>query len=394
MVYLGLIFKILGISHLDELLVTWAHLEKKRTRLQTNTKTLEDLCSQSLETALQAIHDAVTPHHVTASQYFTTTLARSNSNADLEDSFYEGVTIEMRRRRNLDVKRLSRSEIMDIGTPCRETISFIYKLVRVSILSVSLMGMKCADLVRRSTMTQTVSCPLDVLGDLYVFLCCGNSNALSIPRRFSALMFSSLIASVWDLRICDGAAPGIKSIWNYTWRSRGRPSRSSGKTFRNSLTTDSFGMILGQPVHTNDDVKTTEFNRHEAVSNVTSRILSMEARDMDTKLLSAPESNNTLARCLFRRNVPMTTSGFWHDKLLTDASFTQGKVSSIPTLFSWGGIISHDAFLPFISLLVVIIVAVVVIVIVAVIMNRALLPDPLASGLWWWLPPEFEALKR
>nr|GEU48262.1 hypothetical protein [Tanacetum cinerariifolium] len=30
------------------------------------------------------------------------------------------------------------------------------------------------------------------------------SNALSIPRKFSALMFSSLIASVWALRICDG----------------------------------------------------------------------------------------------------------------------------------------------------------------------------------------------
>ncbi|GKA32334.1 retrotransposon protein, putative, ty1-copia subclass [Tanacetum coccineum] len=53
--------------HLDELHVTWAHLEKKRTRLRTNTKTLKDLCShsQSLETASQAIHDAVT-HQVTA----------------------------------------------------------------------------------------------------------------------------------------------------------------------------------------------------------------------------------------------------------------------------------------------------------------------------------------
>nr|GEU53437.1 hypothetical protein [Tanacetum cinerariifolium] len=30
-------------------------------------------------------------------------------------------------------------------------------------------------------------------------------NALSIPRKFSALMFSSLIASVWALRICDGS---------------------------------------------------------------------------------------------------------------------------------------------------------------------------------------------
>ncbi|GJS24846.1 MAK10-like protein [Tanacetum coccineum] len=55
--------------HLDELHVTWAHLKKKRTRLQTNTKTLEDLCSQSLETAS----------------------ARTDSNADLEDSSYDGV---------------------------------------------------------------------------------------------------------------------------------------------------------------------------------------------------------------------------------------------------------------------------------------------------------------
>ncbi|GKB82152.1 hypothetical protein Tco_0949047 [Tanacetum coccineum] len=53
--------------HLDELHVTWDHLEKKRTRLRTNTKTLEDLCSQSLETASQAIQDAVTTHQVTAS---------------------------------------------------------------------------------------------------------------------------------------------------------------------------------------------------------------------------------------------------------------------------------------------------------------------------------------
>ncbi|GJT59894.1 hypothetical protein Tco_1003427 [Tanacetum coccineum] len=31
------------------------------------------------------------------------------------------------------------------------------------------------------------------------------SNALSIPRRFSTLMFSSLIASVWASRIYDGS---------------------------------------------------------------------------------------------------------------------------------------------------------------------------------------------
>ncbi|GJZ16389.1 putative ribonuclease H-like domain-containing protein [Tanacetum coccineum] len=55
--------------HLDELHMTWAHLEKKRTRLRTNTKTLEDLCSQSLEMASQAIHNAVTTHQVTVSQF-------------------------------------------------------------------------------------------------------------------------------------------------------------------------------------------------------------------------------------------------------------------------------------------------------------------------------------
>ncbi|GJW11876.1 hypothetical protein Tco_1577703 [Tanacetum coccineum] len=39
---------------LEEIHVTWAHLEKKRTRLQTYTKSLEDLCIQCVETASQA----------------------------------------------------------------------------------------------------------------------------------------------------------------------------------------------------------------------------------------------------------------------------------------------------------------------------------------------------
>ncbi|GJR60816.1 hypothetical protein Tco_1502978 [Tanacetum coccineum] len=53
--------------HLDGLHVTWAHLEKNRTRLQTNTKTLEYVCSQSLETASQTIHNAATTHPVATS---------------------------------------------------------------------------------------------------------------------------------------------------------------------------------------------------------------------------------------------------------------------------------------------------------------------------------------
>ncbi|GJU43884.1 zinc finger, CCHC-type containing protein [Tanacetum coccineum] len=70
--------------HLDKLHVTWAHLEKKRTRLRSNTKTLEDLNSQSLETPSQAIHDAVTTH---------------NSSSDGVTSFHDGVTpLQLKRR--------------------------------------------------------------------------------------------------------------------------------------------------------------------------------------------------------------------------------------------------------------------------------------------------------
>ncbi|GJZ40789.1 hypothetical protein Tco_0587675 [Tanacetum coccineum] len=86
--------------HLDELHVTWAHLEKKRTRLQTNNKTLEDLCSQSLETASQAIHDAVTTHQVTASHHFMMASARTDSNTDLEDSSYDGVIDTAQKDKN------------------------------------------------------------------------------------------------------------------------------------------------------------------------------------------------------------------------------------------------------------------------------------------------------
>ncbi|GJX23156.1 hypothetical protein Tco_0227601 [Tanacetum coccineum] len=82
--------------HLDELHVTWAHLEKKRTRLRTNTKTLKDLCSQSLETTSQAIHDAVITHQVMASHHFMAVSARIDSKADLEDSSYEGVMTKTR----------------------------------------------------------------------------------------------------------------------------------------------------------------------------------------------------------------------------------------------------------------------------------------------------------
>ncbi|GJU76000.1 hypothetical protein Tco_1273070 [Tanacetum coccineum] len=85
--------------HLEDLHVTSAHLEKKQTRLLTNTKTLEDLCSQSLEMVSQVILDAITTHKLTASQHFMTSSAHTNSHADLEDSTYDGVTTKMRCRR-------------------------------------------------------------------------------------------------------------------------------------------------------------------------------------------------------------------------------------------------------------------------------------------------------
>nr|GEV19852.1 retrotransposon protein, putative, unclassified [Tanacetum cinerariifolium] len=131
--------------------------------------------------------------------------------------------------------------MMDIGTLCCETISFVYNLVRVSILSVARVGMKCADLAtNRVSLDPDTSC--QNLGRI--------SNALSIPCKFSVLMFSSLIASVWASRICDGdlhvlpitgvdaniidehyhrfihatgAAPRTNSIRNSTWRTGGRP---------------------------------------------------------------------------------------------------------------------------------------------------------------------------
>nr|GEW33493.1 hypothetical protein [Tanacetum cinerariifolium] len=88
---------------------------------------------------------------------------------------------------------------------------------------------------------------------------------------------------------------------------------------------------------------------------------------MDTKLLSSPESNNTLANCLFRRNIPVTMFGsrvhFLH----------KGKASSIPTIFNWGGSISPEGFLPSIPLSAVIIVAVAIVVMVVLVVVDAII---------------------
>ncbi|GJT63859.1 putative reverse transcriptase domain-containing protein [Tanacetum coccineum] len=96
-------------GHLDELHVTWAHLEKKRTRLRTNTKTRRFVLTEP--------GDGVTSHtrrrHNSSSDdvtSFMTASARTDSNADLEDSSYDGVTTKMRRRRVAQAKRLFGNE--------------------------------------------------------------------------------------------------------------------------------------------------------------------------------------------------------------------------------------------------------------------------------------------
>ncbi|GKA73621.1 hypothetical protein Tco_0779923 [Tanacetum coccineum] len=103
-------------------------------------------------------------------------------------------------------------------------------------------------------------------------------------------------------------------------------------------------------------------------------IFSIEARDMDIKLLSAPESNNTLARFLgqMAHLVASIRLNSERSYVMQSAFLTQGTVSSIPIIFSWGGSISSEGFLSSVLLWLVIIIAVVgvgvvVVIIVAVV---------------------------
>ncbi|GKE87195.1 hypothetical protein Tco_1564670 [Tanacetum coccineum] len=111
----------------------------------------------------------------------------------------------------------------------------------------------------------------------------------------------------------------------------------------------------------------------KVVSSIIGRILSIEARDMDTKLLSAPESNNTLARCWFRRNVPVTTFGSRHDKLLILVADCFQWLVLCFCSFCWGGSIRPEGFLSSILLLAVIIVAVAIVVVVVLVVVDAII---------------------
>ncbi|GKA66537.1 hypothetical protein Tco_0766345, partial [Tanacetum coccineum] len=62
------LFRALG-CHLEEIHVTWDHLEKKRTRLRTYTKSLKKSCIRIVETASRASSDAIMIYQVTASEF-------------------------------------------------------------------------------------------------------------------------------------------------------------------------------------------------------------------------------------------------------------------------------------------------------------------------------------
>ncbi|GJR10878.1 hypothetical protein Tco_0793530 [Tanacetum coccineum] len=108
------------------------------------------------------------------------------------------------------------------------------------------------------------------------------------------------------------------------------------------------------------------------VSIVMGGIFIIEARDMDTKLLSALESNNTLARYTssgwplvsvvlgqMAHLVASITLDNARSYVMQSAFLTQGTVSSIPIIFSWGDSIRPEGFLSSVLLWLVIIVAVV-----------------------------------
>jgi len=61
---------------------------------------------------------------------------------------------------NHDVNLGSRSDTILIGTPSNSTTSLTYNSTRLSMDIFWLIGIKCAYLVNRSTMTQIESCPL------------------------------------------------------------------------------------------------------------------------------------------------------------------------------------------------------------------------------------------
>nr|GFB92311.1 hypothetical protein [Tanacetum cinerariifolium] len=77
--------------HLEEIHVTWAHLEKKRTRLQLFTKVDEEMCT----VAGDGVRNLVTPseHHSDGVKTFVTATDLKRLKKALKDSAKRGVGI-------------------------------------------------------------------------------------------------------------------------------------------------------------------------------------------------------------------------------------------------------------------------------------------------------------
>nr|GEU35959.1 hypothetical protein [Tanacetum cinerariifolium] len=101
------------------------------------------------------------------------------------------------------------------------------------------------------TVDNDPTCPFDVLGSFetksVIILShfhigisgCTATNRVSLsPDTFCQNLFGlrGFVMVTLGAR-ATGVAPGTNSIWSSTWKTRGRPGSSSGKTSRNSLTT-------------------------------------------------------------------------------------------------------------------------------------------------------------
>ncbi|GJZ60679.1 hypothetical protein Tco_0616495 [Tanacetum coccineum] len=143
----------------------------------------------------------------------------------------------------------------------------------------------------------------------------------------------------------------ILIIWNSTWQIRGRPSRSS----RNSLTTGISSSRLSSGFFSIHGPMKGEGGEGERRPG--GRI---DGTGLRSGLCGWPFVSVVPGQ--MTHLVASLTLDSARSCVMQGAFLTQGKASSIPTIFGWGDNISPEGFLPLILLLLVIIVAVVIVV--------------------------------
>ncbi|GJT99810.1 hypothetical protein Tco_1110149 [Tanacetum coccineum] len=99
---LGYLMRYLAFGrHLEEIHVTWAHLEKKRTRLWTYTNISQDYVLSGWRRP-QDTRDAVTIHPTTVSQHLPTASARTTHPNIKNILFHDGKSLTTTASRNKD----------------------------------------------------------------------------------------------------------------------------------------------------------------------------------------------------------------------------------------------------------------------------------------------------